>query len=196
MFSKAIKNNFFIVALITLLTFKSYAETVILGPGKVLSQIDTSCSVSFKNPVGFEEDQIAAEKNGFVKLYVPKGLMLNNTQLVISVAFKEKTTSRFKNLDQFIINDTENFKSLYENAKIDIAELPSDITNKFSDNNIPYMTILFNDHNEKMIADAIVLFFETPAGFWSITYTAPEDVRYKTRDIFLKFVKDIEITNK
>ena len=196
MFLKALQKNLFIVAIITSLPLTSYAETIILGPGKVSSQIGTSYSLSFENPIGFEEDKVAAENNGFVKIYVPKGLTLNNTQLIISVAFKEKTTSKFKNLNEFIMNDIENYKKLYKNAKINMAKLPENITNKFKNNKFSHMAILFNDYTDKVMADAIVLFFETPAGFWSITYTSPKDIQYKTRDIFLKFVKDIEIEKK
>lgn len=190
-------NNLVLIFLLLICTSSfSCADTVIFGPGKTPLEDDASYNISFKNPVGFDEDEISAQNNGLIKLYIPKGKKIDESFMIITIAFKKKTTSRFKNIDYFIKDDIDNYKKLYKNAKVDIASLPKDVTIAIENDRLPFKTLLFKCKSDKSIADAIVLFFETPDGFWSISYTAPGNIIFKTKDVFLLFIKGMEIVKK
>ena len=188
---------FYVVVLGTILYAEAvFAETVILGPGKIAKQEDVSYKFSFADPAGFEEDKLSAENNGLIKIYIPKGKKIEDSVMIITVAFKKKATSGFKNLDDFIKNDIDSYRALYNESKIDIANLSSDVTDKFQNEHIPFMAVLFKSNSNKTIADAIVLFLETPDGFWSISYTTSQEILYKTRNLFLAFVKSIVLVKR
>ncbi len=165
---------------------------IIKAPGFKLYEKDASITIGFKCPEGMFEDNKSAKEIGLYKIFLPIGETLNSSPMVLTVNCQMKS-AQSNNLDSFIKFNVDHFKSLYPNMKVSIINLPKDVTAKMDSLNISYYTLLLKSNSNTDISDNLVMFFETKNGLWSITYIAPEKAINEMRNIFLSFVKNIEI---
>ena len=163
--------------------------------------IDESVNVIFKAPPAHIENPSLAKIHGAVKIYeLPTD---DNTQSlsVMSVTFQKKANKPgLLNLKEFVATDIMYFQKQYPNAEISSANFPKDVTQHLSDLNIPFL-IFFTKGNvegpgNRYLGDSLVCFFETPDGFWSLSWSAPEEVLKNHTDSFFFFIKDMKIVLK
>jgi hypothetical protein len=167
---------------------------IIKAPGFESYEKDASITIDFKCPEGMFEDKESAKDAGLYKIFLPIGETLHSSPMALTVNCQVKS-AQYNNLDNFIKFNVDYFKSLYPNMKVSIINLPKDVTSKMDSLNIPYYTILLKSNSNTDISDNLVMFFETKKGLWSITYIAPEKAINEMRNIFLSFIKNIEIAN-
>lgn len=162
-------------------------------PGFASGYKDPSVSINFKTPAGMYEDVESEKKHGFYKIFVIKKYTFENTVMVMAVNCQPK--NRLSNLLEYVKYNTRQYKSLYPEASFGIIKLPKNVTLEFDLLKIPYSTIMFESHSEKHFADSIVMFFETPKGFWSIFYVGPIELLKtdEAKKVFMHFIKNIRI---
>lgn len=191
--------NFGLIILLTFVCLLIGATILYAGivkaPGFKQYEMDSSITINFESPDGMFEDKQSAKDTGLYKIFLPKGETLESSPMALVVNCQLKST-QLNNLDSFIKFNVDYFKSLYPNMKVSIINLPKDVTAKMDSLNIPYYTLLLKSNSDADISDNLVMFFETKKGLWSITYIAPEKAINETRNIFLSFIKNAEITNE
>ena len=177
-------------------------QDVIMFRGFQKGQKDESASVTFKAPPGHIESPSIAKKNGLFKYYaLPPSEEGKSPLSIVTVAFKKKSSKPgLRNLDDFISTDISYFRDHYKNATVSQASLPKDVTTHLSEDGIPFETYLTKGNvkgeGKQFLGDGMVLFFETPGGFWSVSWTAPEKLIKEAPDSFLFFLKDMRVNLK
>lgn len=165
---------------------------IIKAPGFKPYEKDASITIDFKCPEGMFEDKKSAEDTGLYRIFLPMGETLDSSPMALTVNCQAKST-KLNNLDSFVKFNVDYFKSLYPNMKVSIINLPKDVTAQMDSLNIPYYALLLKSNSNTDISDNLVIFLETKKGLWSITYIAPEKAINEMRNIFLSFIKNIEI---
>ena len=172
---------------------------VIPLPGFIPNQQDDSRILFFHVPYGMVEDEAMARSMGIYKFYKSADGKKVHPESVISISFSKKKGSVL-DLRSFILRNTQNLKKLFpgQELTVGLSHLHKDVVKKFEDMAIPYQAILFfiNARGNQSGHSCAIFFVETPAGFWSLNWTAPRKILERDgteRNIFLSFIKFMAI---
>lgn len=169
--------------------------TVISGPLRDIGKnaTDTSVKLSFKPPTGYVEMLDLALKNNLFKLYQlpnPNGA----SRSFFTVAFQQKSHSDgLRNLNEFVNTDLYHFRQQFPQAIIGRVNWQGIVAEKFSRLGFPMQTYVFkgNQRPQSVNGDSLTLFFETPAGYWSVAWTVPQPAIQTGLPVFEGFIADM-----
>ncbi len=158
-------------------------------------QTDKSAQIAFKPPARYVESEKAAEQHGLVKYYklpAPDG----NSRSFLTVSFQDKSEEPdIKNLKEYVNLDLNNYKQSFPDSVIAKVKVQGIIARKFSKLGFPVLMFMFkgNKDSERVNSDSITLFFETPAGYWSIAWTVPQRSMKTGFPVFEGFIQDMTV---
>ncbi len=164
-------------------------------PGFIPNQSDDSMDIHFTTPDGMVEDKAMAKSMGIYKVYRSADSKKVSPESFISISFCKKKDNKL-GLKSFVVGNTRNIKKSFygQEMTVGLLHLPGDVVKKFEDMGIPYQGMLFlvDTKSNQSICSCAIFFFETPAGFWSINWTAPKAMLMREgreKDIFLGLIK-------
>jgi hypothetical protein len=174
---------------------------VILFPGFQKGQKDDLAEVIFKTPPAHVENSSLADKQGLFKIYELPTNDGSPTLSAITVAFQKNDTTEKISLDEFVTADLIYYLKFFPNATVSpVMNFPKDVTAHLSEQKIPFVIYItqgnMTGYGQEFLGDSLVLFFETPGGFWSISWSTPKKVIEEQPDSFFFFIKDMRIILK
>jgi hypothetical protein len=167
---------------------------VVTGQEFVQNQKDSSYELDFRPPPQHVESSDIAIQAGLVKAYklpAPDG----NSRSLFTVAFQKKAERiDTQGLSEFVDVDLRSFKKSFSNGEITQVNIQGRIATKLSNFGFPFQMFIFkgNQRVGSSSGDALVLFFATPDGFWSIVWTIPQQFIQQGFSVFFEpFIESI-----